>query len=612
MDIQTRPLDPEWQQKWQAAADPAGQTLPLPILQKIYTSRGVTNTHGLMRDLKALLSPLDLPDIEKAGQRLADAIIANERIVIVGDFDADGATSVALCMLVLRDMGAVNVDYLVPNRFEYGYGLSPEIVELAQRQSPDLIVTVDNGVSSVAGVERAQQAGIDVIVTDHHLPGQELPPAYAMVNPNLIDSHFASGHMAGVGVAYYVLSQVRSELRKRAWFDVEADVQASNPPRTEPNMANYLDLVALGTVADVVPLDANNRVLVHQGIRRMRAGRCQPGIKALAEIAKRPLEKMSAQDLGFALGPRLNAAGRLEDMSIGIKCLLATELREARSLATALDQLNQTRRQLEQDMVGDAELLLAEGQADADAVGLTVYHETFHQGVVGIVAGRLKEKHHKPVIAFADAGDAAPDELKGSARSIAGLHIRDVLDHIATTHPGLLIKFGGHAMAAGLSIKRVHYPRFQVIFDKAVRQIASADVLAMRIVTDGVLQPHEINLDTAQAIANGGPWGNGFPEPLFYGEFDIVNQRVVGEQHLKLLLRSGVQNPSSGDEHQPAGMTKSSTRPTVVDAIAFRQPPIEMGTSTTGKVRVVYKLSVNDWGDRNTVQLMVEYLEPLP
>jgi single-stranded-DNA-specific exonuclease len=352
-----------------------------------------------------------------------------------------------------------------------------------------------------------------------------------------------------------------------------------------PNLAQYLDLVALGTVADVVPLDANNRIMVHQGVARMRAGKCLPGIKALAEIAKRSLATLTAQDLGFALGPRLNAAGRLEDMSIGIKCLLADNLQEARHLATALDQLNKARRQLEQDMVGDAELLLAQNQADTDRVGLTVYHETFHQGVVGIVAGRLREKFHKPVIAFADAGDAAPDELKGSARSITDLHIRDVLDWVASSHPGLLLKFGGHAMAAGLSIKRVHLTRFAVIFDKAVQQFSHAEMLQARLITDGELDADELSLEMAQYLSAAGPWGSGFPEPTFCGVFELVSQRVVGEHHLKMVL-------------------KLDRR--VIDAIAFRQGPLPSGTQ---RVRAVYKLSVNDYGQIPTAQLMVDYLE---
>lgn len=546
------------------------------LLRRIYAGRGVRSTLELDRSLQALASPEKLPDVQIAAERLADAVEQQQNIVIVGDFDADGATAVTLCVKILNDFGAQHVSFLVPNRFEYGYGLSPEIVDLALTLKPDLIVTVDNGVSSIAGVARANELNIDVIVTDHHLPGAELPQALAIVNPNLPYAGFPSRHMAGVGVAYYVLGAVRSVLRGRGWF---SDL------RPVPNLAQYLDLVALGTVADVVPLDANNRIMVYQGVARMRAGKCLPGIKALAEIAKRSLATLTAQDLGFALGPRLNAAGRLEDMSIGIKCLLAETLQEARHLATALDQLNKARRQLEQDMVGDAELLLAQDQADTDRVGLTVYHETFHQGVVGIVAGRLREKFHKPVIAFADAGDAAPDELKGSARSITDLHIRDVLDWVASSHPGLLIKFGGHAMAAGLSIKRVHLPRFAVIFDKAVQQFSHADMLQVRLITDGELGADELSLEMAQHLSAAGPWGSGFPEPTFCGVFELVSQRVVGEHHLKMVLKLGRR---------------------VIDAIAFRQGPMPSGIQ---QVRAVYKLSINDYGQIPTAQLMVDYLE---
>ncbi len=545
------------------------------FLRRIYARRGVRAADELNRKLSGLLSPAQLPDINRAAERLARAVAEQERILIVGDFDADGATAVALCMKILTDFGASHVDYLVPNRFEFGYGLSEEIVDLARTREPGVIVTVDNGISSVAGVARANEYGVDVIVTDHHLPGADLPAAHAIVNPNMPTADFGSRALAGVGVAYYLLGVVRGQLREMGWFD------ASRP---EPNLAQYLDLVALGTVADVVPLDTNNRILVHQGVQRMRAGQCLPGIKALAEVGKRPLATLSARDLGFAIGPRLNAAGRLEDMSLGIKCLLAPDLTSARQMATVLNELNLTRRQLEQDMVGDAEFMLAEAAADDERVGITVYHETFHQGVVGIVAGRLRERHHKPVIAFADAGDVAPDELKGSARSIDDLHIRDVLDWIATSHPGLLLKFGGHAMAAGLSIKRVHLQRFGAIFDKAVRQFAAAEALQAKLVTDGELSAEELSLDTAEQIAAGGPWGSGFPEPTFTGVFQLVSQRVVGEQHLKLVLK---------------------LEGRVVDAIAFRQPPLAPDTEA---VRVVYQLGVNDYGQWPTAQLVVEHI----
>lgn len=561
----------------QASTERFTDTAVHPLLRRVYAARGITSEAELNLELKHLLPPGDLPDIDIAAARLAEAVRQQQRILIVGDFDADGATSVALCVLVLRAFGAADVHYLVPNRFEYGYGLSTEIVDLAAELEPHVIVTVDNGVSSVAGVARAAELGIDVIVTDHHLPGEQRPAALALVNPNLPESTFASRAMAGVGVAYYVLSRVRAELQSQGHFD-QGEV---------PNLAQYLDLVALGTVADVVPLDANNRRLVQQGLLRMRAGQCRPGIRALVEIGKRQLGRLTEQDLGFAVGPRLNAAGRLQDMSIGIRCLLADSLGEARELATALDQLNQARRALEADMVGDAELLLAEQSLSADRWGIAVYHEGFHQGVVGIVAGRLREQFFKPAIVFADAGDLAPDELKGSARSIPGLHIRDALDLIATRYPGLLLKFGGHAMAAGLSIKRVHMTRFSVIFDKVVKELVPEEQMSAQIVTDGELEPEYLSLEAAQMLTQAGPWGAAFPEPCFDAEFDLIEQRVVGETHLKLVLKCGER---------------------VIDAIAFRQPPLPTGTR---RVLAVYRLAENDYRDRVTLQLIVEHLEAL-
>ena len=559
---------------------PAGVGVEHPLLDRIYAARGISDIAQMDRKLSTLLSPAELPDIAKAAQRLADAVQNQEKILIVGDFDADGATSVALCMLAIKSLGAEHIDFLVPNRFDFGYGLSPEIVQLAQSKSPDLIVTVDNGVASIAGVETANAAGIDVIITDHHLPGDKLPAALALVNPNLIDSTFSSKSMAGVGVAYYVLSWVRQELRSRDWFQ--------QTQREEPNLAQYLDLVALGTVADVVPLDRNNRILVHNGLLRMQRGFTRPGIRALAAVGKRDLSSISAQDLGFAIGPRLNAAGRLEDMSVGIRCLMTEDESEAKQLAGSLDVLNQTRRHLQQDMVADAELIVSQFEVGEQATGLSVYHESFHQGVVGIVAGRLREKFHRPAIVFADAGGLAPDELKGSARSIDGVNIRDVLDSIATRYPGLLIKFGGHAMAAGLSIKKVHLPRFHKVFDKAVGQVTTEEMLSASLLTDGTLASEDLNLQTVALLDAGGPWGNGFAEPLFTGEFTLVSQRVVGDTHLKLVVKHGEQ---------------------IIDAIAFSQPMLS-GQPTN--VLMVYKLAVNDYAGSRTLQLMVEYIEALP
>lgn len=546
------------------------------LLDRIFSARGITALDQVENNLAQLLSPQELPDIDRAAMRLADALTQQQKILIVGDFDADGATSVALCLLALKAMGAAHVDYLVPNRFDYGYGLSPEIVELAATQSPAVIVTVDNGVASVDGVALANAHGIDVIVTDHHLPGEVLPDAFALVNPNLANAEFSSKAMAGVGVAYYLLSWVRQELRRRGHFEQQGIA--------EPNMARYLDLVALGTVADVVPLDQNNRILVHQGLQRIRRGMTRPGIAALARVGKRELETLSAADMGFALGPRLNAAGRLQDMSVGIRCLVTDDPKEAMQLASQLDGLNQTRREIEQDMVADAQMILTQIKPAPDEMGIAVYHESFHQGVVGIVAGRLREKFQRPAIVFADASDAS-NELKGSARSIEGLNIRDVLDSIATRLPGLLLKFGGHAMAAGLSIKRAHLPRFQKAFDKAVRAQVTPDMLDAVMLVDGALAAQELNLQTVARLSAAGPWGNGFPEPQFSGEFTLVSQRVVGQDHLKLVLSYDGQ---------------------LMDAIAFRQPPLK---EPVQQVSVVYKPALNDYGGQQTLQLMVEFIE---
>lgn len=548
-----------------------------PLLERIYLSRGVREGAELDLALSAMARPDALPDLARGAERLARAVSAGERILIVGDFDADGATSVALAVSLLGALGASEVEFLVPNRFEFGYGLSPEIVVMALELEPQVIVTVDNGTSSVDGVALAAQAGVDVLVTDHHLPGRELPDAYALVNPNLAGSRFESPAMAGVGVIYYLLGAVRAQLQAAGWF----------AERPAPKLADWLDLVAVGTVADVVPLDRNNRVMVAQGLRRMRAGRLRPGIQALCEVAGRRLDRLSASDIGFAIGPRLNAAGRLDDMTLGIQCLLADSLSEARERATALDELNQARRTLEQEMVQDAELIVLGHEQDVTGrFGVTVYDPSWHQGVVGIVAGRLREKIHRPVIAFAEAGDAAPDELKGSARSLPGLHVRDVLDAMASRYPGLILRFGGHAMAAGVSVKRVHYPRFERVFDAIVAEHLPAEALSPTLDSDGPLELDEMTLDMASRLASGGPWGQQFPAPMFHDAFEIVSQRVVGERHLKLVLKKGDR---------------------LFDAIAFRQPPLVDLSS----VEVLYRLEPNEYRDRVTLQLVVEHLRPL-
>ena len=552
-------------------------TLGLPaFLARTLASRGVAGQNELDLPLDDLHPPNALPGIDQAATRLEAALQGNERILIVGDFDADGATASALCVSALHAFGASQVDFLVPNRFEYGYGLTPELVQVALTRNPNVIVTVDNGVASIEGVTLARKEGIDVIVTDHHLPGDELPAAHAIVNPNLEGSEFPSRALAGVGVAWYVMAALRSRLRAAGRFE-----ELSLPV---PNMAEWLDLVALGTVADVVPLDRNNRILVYQGIRRMRAGRSRVGIRALVQASGRSLARLSAQDLGFAVAPRLNAAGRLDDMSAGIACLLTGDESRARELAGRLDALNRERRTIEADMNEGAQLLIEE-QPEHRA-SICVYDEGWHQGVVGIVAGRMRERYHRPVIAFADAGSAAPDEIKGSARSIPGLHIRDAIADVAARFPGLVGKFGGHAMAAGLSLHRVQLERFRNAFETAVAARVTERDLAGDIFTDGELHPADFELENARLIERHGPWGQSFEEPTFHGDFDIVAQRVVGTSHLKLVLKAGER---------------------VVDAIAFNQARVK-----SRRIRAIYRLSVNDYQDMETLQLEVQALAPLP
>ena len=525
--------------------------------------------------LARLLSPDALSDIDVAAARIARAVRREEAILVLGDFDADGATGTALSVSLLEALGATRVDYLVPNRFQFGYGLTPEIVRVALEREPSVIVTVDNGMSSVAGVTLAQGNGVDVVVTDHHLPGEELPPACALVNPNAPGCEFASKALAGVGVVYYVLSRVRVLLVEDGFFER----RGMSPPR----LADWLDLVALGTVADVAPLDLNNRILVHQGLRRMRGGLARPGIRALAQVAGRNLSAVTAQDLGFGIAPRLNAAGRLADMTLGIRCLLSTEMDQAQRLARELDALNTERRDIERDMTLDAALLADESTARGGSV-ICLYDASWHQGIVGIVAGRIRERHHRPVIAFADAGTAAPGELRGSARSVPGLHIRDALDDVAARFPGLMVKFGGHAMAAGLSIRRSQLDRFtKAVSDAVEARVSERDLAGIRM-TDGELEPDDLVLENARLVARHGPWGQGFEEPTFHGEFDVVAERVVGQRHLKLALRHGDR---------------------VVDAIAFNREPVG-----GDRVRALYRLSVNDYSGIETLQLQIEDLEP--
>ncbi len=541
-------------------------------------ARGVASPAGLDLSLRNLHSPDSLAGIDVAAERLESAVVADEPVLVVGDFDADGATGTALAVSFLRALGASRVGYLVPNRFEHGYGLSPELAAIAIQREPAVIVTVDNGIASVDGVAIAARAGVDVIVTDHHLPGAVLPAAHAIVNPNVPGCQFPSKALAGVGVVWYLLSRVRARLTAAGFFERRGVVR--------PNLAHWLDLVAVGTVADVVPLDRNNRILVYNGLRRLRAGKARPGLNALLEVGKRAPSTLRAADLGFAVGPRLNAAGRLKDMGVGIECLLADDLGQAAPLAAALDELNLDRRDIERQMTEEAEALVEAAPSPGDSA-ICVYDPSWHQGVVGIVAGRVRERFHRPAIAFAEAGDAAPGELKGSARSIKGLNIRDALADVGARFPGLIERFGGHAMAAGVTIRRVHLSRFSKAFRDAVDARVTPEALRGARLTDGGLDAEDLSVANAALVAAHEPWGQGFEEPTFHGEFDVVTQRVVGERHLKMALRCGKR---------------------VVDAIAFGQAPID--TPRTPRVRALYRLAVNDYKDVETLQLVVEAMEP--
>lgn len=550
-----------------------------PVLQRVYQARGVCIAEDLDQGLDRLLNVDRLLGIDRAVGLLHRVLEQLGHILILGDYDCDGATSSALAVLALQAFGCHKVSYLVPNRFEYGYGLTPEIVDLAAQRNPDLIITVDNGIASVSGVARANRLGIPVLVTDHHLPGEQLPAAEVIVNPNQSGDRFSSKNLAGVGVIFYVMAALRSRLREVDWFE----------PRglSLPNMAQWLDLVALGTVADLVLLDRNNRILVEQGLRRIRAGRCRPGIKALLELSGRSLHRAVASDMGFAVGPRLNAAGRLEDMGQGIECLLADDPETARQLARELDQLNQTRREIEQEMKDQAIAILDELHLQAAGelpMGICLYQEAWHQGVIGILASRIREQYHRPVIVFANGGDGM---LKGSARSVSSLHIRDLLERIASRHTGLLDRFGGHAMAAGMSLRIERYQVFQQAFEEEVSEQLDAGTLEGILLSDGGLQPAELNLDLAQQLRFAGPWGQGFPEPLFDGDFRVVFQRVVGERHLKLRLA-------------PVGSNE------VLDAIAFNQA--DRGVLPE-QVHLAFRLDVNEFRGLVQPQLIVETIQ---
>jgi single-stranded-DNA-specific exonuclease len=568
-----------------------------PILRRVYAARGISHNEELDLSLDRLLPVSSLDGVAAAAKLLA-LHRAGGRVLVIGDFDADGATGSALMVRGLRGLGFAHVDFLVPNRFRFGYGLTPGIVALAAARQPSLIVTVDNGVSSIDGVEAARTLGIPVLITDHHLPGPALPRAQVIVNPNLAVSRFASSALAGVGVAFYVIAALAKELGG-------SDFRATD----------LLDLVALGTVADLVPLDRNNRILVAQGLRRIRAGRCAPGIRALVESSGRRLDQLCAADLGFAVAPRLNAAGRLTDMSIGIACLLADDLEQAALLAQQLSKLNQERREIEQRMQLEAVDLAAAVRFDAaggEALGLCLFDESWHQGVVGLVAGRIKDRLHRPVIAFARAEDGS---LRGSARSVAGIHIRDVLDGIAARHPGLIEKFGGHAMAAGMTLPEANFEKFRSAFVSEIAARADLDSLAGIIHSDGELLGAEFSLETARMLRSAGPWGQGFPEPVFDGGFTITDARILGGKHLKLQLREAAPSNaaafagSAGPAPRPA---PSAAGAAALDAIAFGYVGGAWEDSSLrpgAAVRLAYRLEVNEYNGAERVQLNCQHLK---
>lgn len=554
-----------------------------PLLRRLYASRGVRSARELERSVKGMLPWQQLSGIDNAVEILYNAFREGIRIIVVGDFDADGATSTALSVLGMRALGCDNISYLVPNRFEDGYGLSPEVVDQAKARGAQLIVTVDNGISSHAGVAHAKTLGIPVIVTDHHLPGDTLPDAEAIINPNLRDCEFPSKSLAGVGVAFYLMLALRTFLRDKGWFD-ERNI-------APPNLAELLDLAALGTVADVVPLDANNRILTWQGLSRIRAGKCRPGIKALLEISNRDPQQLAASDLGFALGPRLNAAGRLDDMSVGVALLLCDNLGEARVLASELDALNQTRKEIEQGMQAEALILCEKLERSSETLpgGLAMYHPEWHQGVVGILASRIKERFHRPVIAFAPAGDGT---LKGSGRSIQGLHMRDALERLDTLYPDLMIKFGGHAMAAGLSLEEHKFEQFQQRFGELVTEWLDPALLQGEVISDGPLSAAEMSMEVAQLLRDAGPWGQMFPEPLFDGRFRLLQQRLVGERHLKVMV-------------EPVGGGP------LLDGIAFNIDTTCWPDNGVREVELAYKLDINEFRGNRSLQIIIDDIWPL-
>ncbi|MGQ9444289.1 single-stranded-DNA-specific exonuclease RecJ [[Pasteurella] aerogenes] len=552
-----------------------------PLLDRLYRARNIQNAQQLDRTLSAMLAPNLLRGMESAVNLLVKFRQNGGQIVVVGDFDADGATSTALMVQALQQLGFPYVDFLVPNRFEQGYGLSVEVAKLALEKGVELLITVDNGISSFEGVDFLKQHQVDVLITDHHLPAETLPSADAIVNPNLSQCDFPSKSLSGVGVAFYVMLALRAKLRELGFFTQQ----------TQPNFADLLDLVALGTIADVVPLDQNNRILAYQGLARIRAERCRCGIRALAEVANRELSRFTAADLGFAIGPRLNAAGRLDNMSVGVELLLAEDMPSARALALELDGLNQTRKEIEQGMKLEALEICRNLTALQQSVpiAITLYQADWHQGVLGILASRIKEQFHRPVIAFAQD---QPGILKGSARSIEGLHIRDVLERIHSRYPQLILKFGGHAMAAGLSIVEDQFEQFQQVFSQTVSEMLEQDKLQGVVWTDGELDVQSLNLETAELLRNAGPWGQAFPEPMFDGEFRVLQQNLLAEKHLKMMVESVHGGP-------------------LLDAIAFNVDRRYYPDLSIKRARLAYKLDVNEFRGNRRVQLLIDYIEPL-
>ena len=569
------------QREFDSVSDSLPATLH-PVIKRVLLARNIFNETSLDLRLGRLLPPTTLAGINQAAELLAEAVVAGQSIIIVGDFDADGATGTAVAVRALQQMGAARVDFRVPNRFEFGYGLSVALVETLADSPPDMLVTVDSGISSIDGVARARELGCQVIVTDHHLPGKQLPDANAIVNPNCEGDQFPSKSLAGVGVVFYLMSVLRSALRERDWFTL---------PRKEPNLGRLLDLVALGTVADLVSLDTNNRILVRQGIDRIRQGLCSPGLLALLRLGKRDYRHLLASDLAFAVAPRLNAAGRMEDMSVGIRCLLSDDRDEATALATELDDLNHQRRarqsQMQDEAIAQLKELVDELKDAELPAGLCLHDESWHQGIVGLVASRIKDAVHRPVLAFAPESEGS-EVLKGSARSVSGLHIRDVLARVDALHPAMITAFGGHAMAAGLTMSTDQLEPFKLALNEAIEYFLQGKTLSNELMTDGKLSAQDINLSFAGQLQNLGPWGQNFPEPLFTGRFVVEESRVVGGSHLKMQLRA------------VDGQTS-------IDAIAFGCLPEDLPKTDT--VGLVYKLDINHFRGRETCQLMVEQIQ---